>query len=164
MEVSKNKSESLYQLMPKGNVHGIRGNVFSKGRVLIGRVDSCDLIVPSGVVSAVHAILELTPKGAKVYDMNSKNGTFINGEKIVSGHLNIGDEISFGNITFSFKEYVNSTDLPPVLETLEPQAGAASIHHRDQEEAPPKRPEHRDSKKSSSISRCLHASKRGIER
>lgn len=139
MEVSKNKSESLYQLMPKGSVQGIKGNVFSKGRVLIGRVDSCDLVVPNGIVSAVHAVLELTPKGAKVYDMNSKNGTFINGEKIVTGHLKIGDEISFGNITFSFKEYVSSTDLPPVLDTLEPQSGAASIHHGPsniQEKAP----------------------------
>lgn len=139
MEISKNRSERLYQLSPSGHVAGVKGNVFSKGRILVGRTESCDLVIPSGIVSAVHAVIEVTPAGAKIYDMNSKNGVYVNGAKVVAQTLKVGDEVSLGNISFNFEEYVSSKELPPVLETLEPKKGAASIHTRP--EAPPPAPE-----------------------
>ena len=137
MEISKNRAERLYQMLPVGHVPGVKGNVFAGGRILAGRAESCDLVIPSNVVSAVHAVIEVTPKGARIYDMNSKNGVFVNGEKIVAQDLKVGDEISLGNISFTFQQYVSAQELPPVLESLEPSKGSASIHQRPEAALPP---------------------------
>ncbi len=141
METSKTPAEKLFQMLPVGNAPKIKGNVFSKGRVLVGRTESCDFIIPSGVVSAVHAVIEITSKGCKIYDMNSKNGVFVNGEKIVAAQINVGDEVSFGNISFKFKQYVSASELPPVLETLEPEKGQASVKKAEVEEVGVELPE-----------------------
>ena len=139
MEIQKSKGERLYQMVPSGRAPGVRGNVFSKGRILAGRAESCDFVIPSDIVSAVHAVVETTSKGVKIFDMNSKNGLFVNGEKVVAKELSVGDEISFGNVSFKFEEYVRSNELPPVLDALEPEKGEASVFHRP--EAPPAPPQ-----------------------
>lgn len=127
METTTSKELSLYQLVPEKPGHGIKENTFSKGRVLIGRTESCEFVIPSDIVSAVHAILEITPNSAKIYDMNSKNGTFVNGKRVVAEAIKVGDKISFGNVVFNFVEYQKAPELPPVLDVLEPQQGEASI-------------------------------------
>lgn len=119
-ETHKSHHDRLFQMVPLGADAKIRGNVFSRGRLLVGRTESCDFVIPSEVISAVHAVIEVGARETKVYDMNSKNGVFVNGEKVVASRINVGDSISFGNVTFTFKEYLSSTDLPPVLETLDP--------------------------------------------
>ena len=126
METTKSKEVKLYQLLPDLPGQKIKGNVLSKGRILVGRTESCEIVIPSGAISAVHAILEITPNGAKVYDMNSKNGTFVNDERVVAKNLTLGDKVKFGNISFTFKEYTEPSALPPVLESLEPKSGKAS--------------------------------------
>jgi len=126
VETTKSKEVKLYQLLPDLPGQKIKGNVLSKGRILVGRTESCEIVIPSGAISAVHAILEITPNGAKVYDMNSKNGTFINDERVVVKNLTPGDKVKFGNISFTFKEYTEPSTLPPVLESLEPKSGKAS--------------------------------------
>lgn len=133
LETSRTSAEKLFQMLPVGNVQKIKGNVFSKGRVLVGRTESCDFIIPSGVISAVHAVIEVTNKGCKIYDMNSKNGVYVNGEKVVAKQIDVGDEVSFGNITFKFKQYVSASELPPILDTLEPEKGQASVIKADVE-------------------------------
>lgn len=99
----------------------------SYGRYLVGRAESCDVVVSSKVVSAVHAVLEIGKNSIKVYDMNSRNGTFVNGNQVIAKEIVEGDEIRFGNISFSFSEYRKAPDLPPILETLEPQKGKSSV-------------------------------------
>lgn len=113
-------------MYPEDHISGVKGNVFSSGRILIGRAESCDFVINSNVVSAVHAVLEITPKGVKLFDMNSKNGTYINKEKVVTQEIKVGDVVAFGNVKFIFKEYVSSDQLPPVLDSLAPGTGQAS--------------------------------------
>ncbi len=59
--------------------------------------------------------------------MNSKNGTYVNGKRVVAESINVGDKVSFGNIHFTFQSYEEAPALPPVLDVLEPQKGEASI-------------------------------------
>lgn len=127
METTTSKDLTLFQLTPDNPGHGIKGNTFSKGRYLVGRTESCELVIPAPAVSAVHAVLEITPNGAKVYDMNSKNGTYINGSKVVADVIKEGDKLSFGNVSFTFEKYKETPELPPVLDVLEPEKGEASI-------------------------------------
>lgn len=127
MQQDVDKHVKLFQLIPTNRGAGSRSNVLPVGRYLVGRADSCDIVIPSNGVSAVHAVLEITPRGTKVYDMNSRNGTFVNGERVVAQDIKEEERISFGIVEFSFKKYVSQPDLPPVLSTLEPIKGDASL-------------------------------------
>jgi outer membrane biosynthesis protein TonB len=127
VETQLDKKKNLFQLLPESSIPGLRGSVLKIGRYLVGRTESCDVVVPSGIVSSVHAVLEVTPREIKIYDMNSKNGTFLNGDKVISSVVKTGDKLSFGNIEFTVSPYQGALDLPPVLDALEPVSGAASV-------------------------------------
>lgn len=129
METTTNESRRLFQLAPIKKGHGITSSILSQGRFLVGRSESCEVVIPSNVVSSIHAVLEITASSVKVYDMNSKNSTFVNDKKIVAQTLSIGDTVSFGNITFIFQEYSPTPKIPPVLDILEPEKGNASIQN-----------------------------------
>ena len=45
----------------------------------IGRDPDCEIVVPDRQVSRIHARLTITKEGIKIEDLESKNGTFING-------------------------------------------------------------------------------------
>jgi ABC-type multidrug transport system ATPase subunit len=57
----------------------------SKGQVLIGRSQECDIVIDHASVSRRHALvfgLERSTGRIMVRDLNSMNGTFINGRKV----------------------------------------------------------------------------------
>jgi hypothetical protein len=79
--------------------------------VLIGR-EACDvLITTDGRISRQHARLEQTAVGWQIVDLNSANGTFVNGLRLTGGQqcpLKPGDLIVAGDTTLVF-------DPPPGL-------------------------------------------------
>lgn len=91
-------------------------------------------------VSAIHAVLEIFDDRAVIYDMNSTNGTYVNGDKVIKKELHIGDTFRLADLEFEFVKYEPAkASLPPVLESLEPAAGVASV--RVPPVAPPPMPE-----------------------
>lgn len=66
----------------------------------VGRRSSNDLIIPDNAVSGMHC--ELTFDDGKVYieDLNSTNGTFIDGERISRAELKNGDILIIGKMSF----------------------------------------------------------------
>jgi len=52
--------------------------------LVIGREDTCDIVIPSRQVSRVHARLTQTAIGIELEDIDSKNGTHCNGKLINS--------------------------------------------------------------------------------
>ena len=127
METTTSESKELFQLVPMNNTVKVLGGALGVGRYLIGRSESCDLIILSNIISSVHAVLEVTKSEIKIYDMNSRNGTFVNNNKIVTKDIALGDVVSFGNIEFKVRKYQNSTELPPALDVLDPMIGEASL-------------------------------------
>lgn len=127
MDIEKNRKANLFEIRPTKVDARIKSGVFGKGRLLLGRNESCDLIVNQDSVSAVHAVLEISDSKAMLYDMNSTNGTFINGDRVVAKELNVGDKFRLADIEFDFHKYVIQDALPPVLDSLEPERGAASV-------------------------------------
>ncbi len=117
----------LFRLKAKDPNVRIEGAVVGKGRFLIGRSESCDVIVPSDAVSAVHAVLEITGGRARLYDMNSTNGTWVGGKKVVTADLSPGESFSIGDVDLSLFAYQPEEALPPVLDALEPAHGEASV-------------------------------------
>lgn len=127
----------MYELRPTNSQSRTKGGVFRKGRILLGRAESCDLIVSNDSVSAVHAVMEIFDDKATIYDMNSTNGTYVNGDKVIVKEIKLGDTFRLADVEFEFQKY-SVADVPPVLETLEPVSGEASVKNMAlPPEAPP---------------------------
>jgi len=70
-------------------------------RFLIGRETDCNLRPDNELISRHHCVLRRDEYGLRVRDLGSKNGTFVNGEKIRGDVvLSDGDELRFGDMTF----------------------------------------------------------------
>jgi DNA-binding winged helix-turn-helix (wHTH) protein len=54
-----------------------------EGEHVIGRDPAADVVIDSATVSRRHARLVVSAAGATVEDLQSKNGTFVNGERVV---------------------------------------------------------------------------------
>ena len=74
------------------------------GRLTIGRRPSCNVVLDADLVSRVHAALEpIAGDWALLDDGISRNGTFVNGEKIVSRRLADGDNMRFGATEMTYR-------------------------------------------------------------
>ena len=69
-----------------------------KDKVTIGSHDSNEVVLSADrTVSRLHAVLEAFPAGWSVRDMGSRNGTFVNGQKLAGERvLGPGDEVRIG--------------------------------------------------------------------
>lgn len=80
----------------------------------IGRAPSCDIIVNSPMISAEHVLIVNTRGTYAVEDLDSRNGTFVNGENL-SGRRTLvsGDRIELLGIRFTFCDH-QPAQLPEV--------------------------------------------------
>lgn len=67
---------------------------------LIGRRHDCDLCIPLMPVSRKHCQLNQNKESLKIRDLDSRNGTFLNGKRIDEEKLKAGDYIKIGPLTF----------------------------------------------------------------
>jgi hypothetical protein len=72
-------------------------------KTIVGRTAECDLRLPVGTVSRRHAELEWTEEGWRVRDLQSENGTWVNGERAFDRLLVDGDRVQFGTVCLYFK-------------------------------------------------------------
>ncbi len=84
----------------------------SKDRVLIGRSHLCDIKIDQKSVSGKHCQLTAGTQGYVIEDLNSTNGTQVNGEMVERYDLKDGDEIAIGKYILKYKEneYVGRDD------------------------------------------------------
>jgi len=116
--------------------------VFSlpQGATVIGSDPACPVHIDSLAVEPRHARIEVHGQDAILFDMNSKDGTFVNQEKISEHKLKNNDIIRMGKHTLTYtyeevsqldaNESSTSIDIHPVMEHLEEQ-------NRVREEVPP---------------------------
>lgn len=71
-----------------------------KDKITIGRALECDLSILEPGLSRHHAELSLVDDELVLTDLNSSNGTFVNGEKIQEQHLKEGDVMQFDKVRF----------------------------------------------------------------
>lgn len=74
-------------------------------RSSLGRRDTCDIVINDTSVSRRHAQIERIGGRYWLTDLNSTNGTFVNGLPIEKAELTSGDVITVGNTVLVFKEY-----------------------------------------------------------
>jgi DNA-binding winged helix-turn-helix (wHTH) protein len=79
----------------------------AEGETIIGRGEECALHIDSAKVSRRHARVVVAGREARLQDLGSKNGTFLNGRRIEGADLvplHEGDEILIGATLFLFHE------------------------------------------------------------
>jgi len=73
----------------------------------LGRDESADVVVDDPGVSRRHSEIRVTTDGphlvTSIRDLNSTNGTFVNGERITSQRLQDGDRLTMGRTTATFR-------------------------------------------------------------
>ncbi|MGE5816342.1 MAG: FHA domain-containing protein, partial [Acidobacteriota bacterium] len=71
----------------------------------IGRAVRADFVVDAALVSRVHCRVSVQPDGRlEVQDLESTNGTFVNGKKVDCAVLKDGDELGVGRVTLKVEK------------------------------------------------------------
>ncbi len=76
--------------------------VVAAGDVLLGRSKDAEMRLTDGAASREHAAILADSGTFTLEDLQSTNGTFLNGKRIRSAKLEDGDEIRIGRTTFLF--------------------------------------------------------------
>jgi ABC transport system ATP-binding/permease protein len=71
-------------------------------KLLIGRHPSCDVVLDSPLVSRYHAELEFHAEGAQLRDLQSANGTFVEGRRVEHIDLVPGHGLYVANVHLLF--------------------------------------------------------------
>jgi pSer/pThr/pTyr-binding forkhead associated (FHA) protein len=89
--------------------------------IILGRLRGCNIRIPSASVSRRHCRLQLQNSVLLIEDLNSSNGTFLNGVRVFGVlEVNPGDRITVGPVTFEV-HYTTATQRsaynlqPPLL-------------------------------------------------
>jgi hypothetical protein len=72
---------------------------------VLGRGSSCDYVIADPTVSMRHADLVRTDDGWLIRDLESRNGTRVNGWLAKEQRLRQGDTLTLGRTTFVFDPY-----------------------------------------------------------
>jgi len=70
---------------------------------VIGRRHDCDLRIPLMPVSRRHCQLSLNNETLNIRDLDSSNGTYLNGKRIDEAAIQPGDYIKIGPLTFTLQ-------------------------------------------------------------
>lgn len=95
----RSPSGTLSLIGTDGQFHG-REITVPEGTNTIGRGSECDIVLDAPDVSRRHARITLESGLARLEDMNSTNGTFLNGDPIRIADIADGDEIQLGSHRF----------------------------------------------------------------
>lgn len=74
----------------------------AEGKLTVGRDDSAAIVVPDSSVSRQHARLKISADVVSLLDLDSSNGTRVNGVPRKTATLQDGDLITFGTVELRF--------------------------------------------------------------
>jgi hypothetical protein len=84
------------------------------GKVVFGRHQSCDIVIPHPTISRRHFSIECVQNKHLLVDEKSGNGTFVNGEAVSWVELKPGDRISAGPFAFVFESDSEVAQTPQI--------------------------------------------------
>ena len=89
-------------------------------RMVVGRDPVCEIPIDNLGISRQHCAFSARGEAFIVQDLNSSNGTYVNGRKITEHFLNDADEVMIGKYTLKFKNEAQAAAAPAS------EAGASS--------------------------------------
>ena len=90
----------LVQIYPADVVDGMM--LLDSHRIVLGRDEQCDVVLDDTSVSRQHAAIYERSDGFYVEDLESTNGTRVNGELVRTTILDSGDRIQLGSFIFKY--------------------------------------------------------------
>ncbi len=102
----RSRAESAYDWILEVESGPLAGQRYGlEGSVVIGRSADCDLTIPVPRISRLHARFAVDGNKLLLEDLNSSNGTSVNGSRIKSiVSLNHQDKVELLDVTFKIKE------------------------------------------------------------
>ena len=102
MKDTKEKKPIAY-LFPLSSCEGLESEyILNKDVITIGRHPNNNISVQQEAVSRHHAKIEIRDKSFHLLDLNSSNGTFVNGKRIKSHRLRENDIVALGDVEFGY--------------------------------------------------------------
>ena len=107
---------------------GMTGRTFELNveRTTVGRVEDNTFQIADGSVSSHHAEIILRGSDIVIKDLNSTNGTYINGDRITEMVLKPGQILRFGQVELRIDDGSPVTAPPPPAAAPAPAAAAAA--------------------------------------
>lgn len=99
----------------------------TQARTTLGRRPYNDIVVDHLAVSGEHAVFVQKPEGLELVDLNSTNGTYVNGKAIIAALLTPGDLIEIGRYKMRVALESEPTPANPVADTS-PSPAALTAH------------------------------------
>lgn len=88
-------------------------------RYNVGKADDMDVVLSDGAVSAVHATIERVGRRWFVRDLDSRNGTMVNGDRLLGQRaLRDRDELLLGKTRVVF--FAHGAPIDPTTDALAP--------------------------------------------
>ena len=84
----------------------LRGKSFAlppQGKVILGRSKEASITVPDVNLSRAHCCVAATPQGYMLEDLDSTNGTYLNGKRLKQALLRENDRIVIGETEMEFR-------------------------------------------------------------
>jgi len=90
----------------------IGSHSYSVSELVIGRDQTCDLVLDANTVSAEHARLSYHHQNWWLEDLGSRNGTYLNLERVTTAAILVsGDELQIGQVLIKISINDESTEL-----------------------------------------------------
>jgi transcriptional regulator with GAF, ATPase, and Fis domain len=111
---------------PRGREYVISGDV-----IRIGKVEGNDVVLPEETVSRVHCEILRDTKGHLLRDLNSTNGTFLDGAEIREAYIRAGSVITVGTVQLKFQPYEERIEILPSEKDSLGELVGASLRMRE---------------------------------
>ena len=89
-------------IIKSGSFSGTRFEIATPD-VIIGRTPTSDLTLVDEGISREHAVISWDEDRFSIEDLQSTNGTRVNGKRVRSVELQDGDQIQIGRTLFTFR-------------------------------------------------------------
>jgi len=99
---------------------------FAEQSITIGRAADNMIVIDDPSVSNRHALLELTGEAYRLKDLDSTNGTKVNGVPITETVLRFDDRVRFGVIDARYEPDVRGSQPLPAVESIQATPAASS--------------------------------------
>jgi pSer/pThr/pTyr-binding forkhead associated (FHA) protein len=99
---------------------------FAESSITIGRAPDNMIVIEDPSVSNRHALLELSGENYRLKDLESTNGTKVNGVPVTETLLRFDDRIRFGAIDARYEPDVRGSEPLPELEMAEAKPAESS--------------------------------------
>lgn len=114
-----------YKLTSTDGMHSFE--LRDEAALVVGRAPTSDIPVIDPTISRRHAELDCRDGSVVVRDLGSSNGTFLNGSRIETATVAIGDTVTFGKVGFKLQQAAPAVPAPAASTSSASVPGATIV-------------------------------------